>query len=169
MQKLARLMAGALSAGLNKRKIIYPCTPVPENIAGTWQSGIFPMNEFWQYNGYYRSRTDMYTLRYMIAADGSTEEFCYADINNEAEQFQLLSYRSGTVTFDKENSTLRFYATYGNCRTYCGNANSWCSYADKDLYPIYAPTYENCIVYNGISLLCVDDNNNVLQFRKMPG
>ncbi|WP_224998694.1 hypothetical protein [Cesiribacter sp. SM1] len=126
----------------------HPRTAVPAELVGFWQAGSFSMSSFNDYDGSYAGQAYEIGLGYQLYANGNAEEYFYYTNTSYYCRDQILGYRKGTVTFDTQNKSFKFYSANGNYRRYysCGSSQpaDWGvqqEYGEDDLYPKHKPEY----------------------------
>ncbi len=129
-----------------------PRSKVPaELVGGYWQAGSFSMTQFSNYDGSYAGQAFEISTGYKFINDkGDAEEYFYYTNTSYYCRDQILGYRKGTVVFDQQAKTFKFYAVSGNYRRFdaCGSSQSSDygkpkQYGEDDLYPKYKAEYDN--------------------------
>lgn len=129
-----------------------PRSKVPaELVGGYWQAGSFSMGQYSDYDGSYAGHAFEISTGYkFLNANGDAEEYFYYTNTGYYCRNQILGYRKGTVQFDEQAKTFKFYATSGNYRNYdaCGSSQTpgygeKKTYGEEDLYPKYKAEYDN--------------------------
>jgi hypothetical protein len=128
-----------------------PKSAVPAELAGKyWHAGSFSMTQYSNYDGSYAGQAFEISTGYKFAADGTAEQYFYWTKTTTYCREQILGYRKGTVVFDSNNKTFKFYAASGNYRRYnnCGSSQSpdygvKKQYGSEDLYPAYTAEHSN--------------------------
>ena len=129
-----------------------PRSKVPaELVGGYWQAGTFSMTQYSNYDGSYAGNANEISTGYkFINANGDAEQYFYYTSTSYYCRDQILGYRKGTVVFDEQAKTFKFYAVSGNYRRYdaCGGSQSpdfgvTKQYGSEDLYPKYVASHNN--------------------------
>lgn len=157
----------------------HPRSAVPaELVGGYWQAGSFSMSQFSNYDGSYAGQAYEISVGYKFVNDkGDAEEYFYYTNTSYYCRYQVLGYRKGTVVFDQQNKTFKFYAASGNYRRYddCGTGGGSDygvkkTYGEDDLYPKYKPEYKNYSIVkeNGKTIWRIPyDDGSSLEFTKL--
>lgn len=156
-----------------------PRSKVPaELVGGYWQAGSFSMNHYNDYDGSYAGQAFEISTGYkFINADGDAEQYFYYTNTGYYCRDQILGFRKGTVVFDEQAKTFRFYAVSGNYRRYdaCGTSQSpgygvKKPYGEDDLYPKYKAEHSNYSIVkenNKTIWRITFDDNSKLDYTRM--
>lgn len=155
-----------------------PRSKVPAELAGGYfQAGSFSMSQYSNYDGSYAGQAFEIATGYKFVNDkGDAEEYFYYTNTGYYCRDQILGYRKGTVVFDEQNKTFKFYAASGNYRRYdaCGTSQSpgygqKKEYGADDIYPKYKVEYSNYSIVkeNGKTIWRISYNDGTsLDFEK---
>lgn len=131
-----------------------PRATVPDELVGYWLTGTSSIGNFWGYDGSYQGPAYEMATGYRFFRDGKAKQYFYYTSTSYYCRQQILGYREGTVVFDVNNKTFKFFAASGNYRRYDGCGSSQTpgfgetkQYGSQDLYP--TKTFE----YNSWSLV----------------
>jgi hypothetical protein len=154
-----------------------PRSKVPADLVGGYfQAGSFSMSQYSNYDGSYAGQAYEIATGYKFVNDkGDAEEYFYYTNTSYYCRYQVLGYRKGTVVFDEQNKTFKFYAASGNYRRYdnCGSQSP--DYGEKkqygadDIYPKYKVEYSNYSIVkeNGKTFWKISyDDGSALEFER---
>lgn len=149
----------------------HPRSAVPQELVGGYfQAGSFSMSQYSNYDGSYAGQAFEISTGYrFVNATGDAEQYFYYTNTGYYCRDQILGFRKGTVVFDEQAKTFRFYAASGNYRRFesCGSSQTpgygqQKQYGAQDLYPQYKAEYSNYSIVreNGklIWRVMLDDN-----------